>query len=344
MTANLPPALLPLHRPCRLRRRTCPPSPPWPAHRRQRHRQQRRDQACPGRGPRPRAWRWPPASCGANRPPPPAFFLPKRRWRRRWKPRPSCPRAAGGKVPADWLARLQKYQCVALNINQGRHPRADRRRARRRLPHRRLDRQRSGARAPAARVGHRRHLHRRAGRDPARPGLKDRAPVFSYRHAFHAGNHADVLKHAILVHTLDYFNRGRAVLGHRHPCRRRPVQPGRRLGHQDRRVRRRHRPALGARRPAAHPGRVPAASRLQHQRPAAALSRLAVADAGCAASVGPAAHVRDAPDRDRHAGRQPGTLDRNAQRQTTIYGDDGFEGVKALLPRTRRGMVLIDPS
>lgn len=26
-------------------------------------------------------------------------------------------------------------------------------------------------------------------------------------------------------------------------------------------------------------------------------------------------------------------LDRNAQRQTTIYGDDGFEGVKALLPR-----------
>ena len=27
-------------------------------------------------------------------------------------------RAAGGKVPADWLARLQKYQCVALNINQ----------------------------------------------------------------------------------------------------------------------------------------------------------------------------------------------------------------------------------
>jgi hypothetical protein len=28
--------------------------------------------------------------------------------------------------------------------------------------------------------------------------------VFSYRHAFHAGNHADVLKHAILIHTLEY--------------------------------------------------------------------------------------------------------------------------------------------
>jgi 23S rRNA (adenine2030-N6)-methyltransferase len=31
--------------------------------------------------------------------------------------------------------------------------------------------------------------------------------LFSYRHAFHAGNHADVLKHAILVHILDYYNR-----------------------------------------------------------------------------------------------------------------------------------------
>ena len=30
--------------------------------------------------------------------------------------------------------------------------------------------------------------------------------MFSYRHAFHAGNHADVLKHSILVHILDYFN------------------------------------------------------------------------------------------------------------------------------------------
>lgn len=30
--------------------------------------------------------------------------------------------------------------------------------------------------------------------------------MFSYRHAFHAGNHADVLKHAIFVHILAYFN------------------------------------------------------------------------------------------------------------------------------------------
>ncbi|MBS0543950.1 MAG: 23S rRNA (adenine(2030)-N(6))-methyltransferase RlmJ [Proteobacteria bacterium] len=31
--------------------------------------------------------------------------------------------------------------------------------------------------------------------------------MLSYRHAFHAGNHADVLKHAVLLELLDYFNR-----------------------------------------------------------------------------------------------------------------------------------------
>ena len=31
--------------------------------------------------------------------------------------------------------------------------------------------------------------------------------MLSYRHAFHAGNHADVLKHSVLLELLDYFNR-----------------------------------------------------------------------------------------------------------------------------------------
>ena len=31
--------------------------------------------------------------------------------------------------------------------------------------------------------------------------------MLSYRHAFHAGNHADVLKHLVLVALLDYYNR-----------------------------------------------------------------------------------------------------------------------------------------
>lgn len=34
--------------------------------------------------------------------------------------------------------------------------------------------------------------------------------MFSYRHAFHAGNHADVLKHAVLLHILEYYNRKEA--------------------------------------------------------------------------------------------------------------------------------------
>ena len=29
--------------------------------------------------------------------------------------------------------------------------------------------------------------------------------MLSYRHAFHAGNHADVLKHAVVVQLLDYL-------------------------------------------------------------------------------------------------------------------------------------------
>lgn len=33
------------------------------------------------------------------------------------------------------------------------------------------------------------------------------APMLSYRHAFHAGNHADVLKHVVLLELLDYYNR-----------------------------------------------------------------------------------------------------------------------------------------
>ena len=31
--------------------------------------------------------------------------------------------------------------------------------------------------------------------------------MLSYRHAFHAGNHADVLKHLMLYLVSDYFNR-----------------------------------------------------------------------------------------------------------------------------------------
>jgi len=37
------------------------------------------------------------------------------------------------------------------------------------------------------------------------PKREEKAPRMNYRHAYHAGNHADVLKHVVLVRTLDYL-------------------------------------------------------------------------------------------------------------------------------------------
>jgi 23S rRNA (adenine2030-N6)-methyltransferase len=36
--------------------------------------------------------------------------------------------------------------------------------------------------------------------------------MFSYRHAFHAGNHADVLKHTVLIATLQHLTEKDAAL------------------------------------------------------------------------------------------------------------------------------------
>ena len=38
------------------------------------------------------------------------------------------------------------------------------------------------------------------------------ARMFSYRHAFHAGNHADVLKHTVLIATLQHLLQKDAAL------------------------------------------------------------------------------------------------------------------------------------
>ena len=35
--------------------------------------------------------------------------------------------------------------------------------------------------------------------------LSDNPPMLAYRHAFHAGNHADVLKHLVLTRVLRYM-------------------------------------------------------------------------------------------------------------------------------------------
>ena len=36
--------------------------------------------------------------------------------------------------------------------------------------------------------------------------------MFSYRHAFHAGNHADVLKHSVLISILQYLTQKETAL------------------------------------------------------------------------------------------------------------------------------------
>ncbi|MFJ1298675.1 23S rRNA (adenine(2030)-N(6))-methyltransferase RlmJ [Pseudomonadota bacterium AL_CKDN230030165-1A_HGKHYDSX7] len=171
--------------------------------------------------------------------------------------------------------------------------------------------------------------------------------MFSYRHAFHAGNHADVLKHAILVHVLDYFNRkdapywvidthagaglyaldsdwanknaefadGVARLWDRTDLpplladyveRIRDYNPDGRLRH--------------------YPGSPWLTMDALRDRDRLRLFEMHPTESGVLA-------------------RNLEQRDRLIQRQTTIYGTDGFEGLKAMLPPpTRRGAVLIDPS
>ncbi|KAF1046424.1 MAG: Ribosomal RNA large subunit methyltransferase J [Xylophilus sp.] len=45
-----------------------------------------------------------------------------------------------------------------------------------------------------------------------RPARRYHCRMFSYRHAFHAGNHADVLKHTVLVATLQHLTEKEAAL------------------------------------------------------------------------------------------------------------------------------------
>ena len=70
------------------------------------------------------------------------------------------------------------------------------------------------------------------------------SPPMNYRHAFHAGGFADVIKHIVLVRilTLSAGEAGR-VSRHRHPCRRRPLRSHRRRGAPQRRMADRHRAA-----------------------------------------------------------------------------------------------------
>ena len=171
--------------------------------------------------------------------------------------------------------------------------------------------------------------------------------MFSYRHAFHAGNHADVLKHALLVHTLDYLNRkdtpywvidthagaGLYALDGDWAAKNAEFADGiGRLWQRD------DLPPLLADY-LAQVRRYNPDGRLRHYpgSPWLTLDALRERDRLRLFEMHPT-------ESDVLVGNLE-QLGKASLRQTTIYATDGFEGMKALLPPPpRRGLVLIDPS
>ncbi|MCZ4305460.1 23S rRNA (adenine(2030)-N(6))-methyltransferase RlmJ [Zoogloeaceae bacterium G21618-S1] len=166
--------------------------------------------------------------------------------------------------------------------------------------------------------------------------------MLSYRHAYHAGNHADVLKHLTLVLTLDYFNQKPApywyIDTHAGPGSYRLDQgPAARTGEFETGIGRivgiKPRPksiqrfletvgCLGKTGlPASYPGSPDIAQRLLRDEDRLRLFEL---------------HPTDFDALDRHFA--------HSGRKAQVKKTDGFVALKALLPPpTRRAVVLIDP-
>ena len=160
-------------------------------------------------------------------------------------------------------------------------------------------------------------------------------PLLNYRHAFHAGNFADCMKHAVLVWLLRALQRKPAplfVLDTHAGAGRYDLDTG----------------------PAARTGewRSGIARLLDDPPPALAdyvglvaiarpLSRLAGADRARTAAPGRPAGLLRTPPRGRCRTAPPF---RAATRQVAVHHRDAWEALGALLPpKERRGLVLIDP-
>jgi 23S rRNA (adenine2030-N6)-methyltransferase len=171
--------------------------------------------------------------------------------------------------------------------------------------------------------------------------------LFSYRHAFHAGNHADVLKHSILVHALEHFNQKEApywVIDTHAGAGIYDLQSdwaltnGEFVDGLDRLLH-----------TASHPPMIDNYLRqVQRFNPDGVANYYP-------GSPWLALHAMRQRDRLRLFELHPSEVEaltenlatqgRSAVRKTIIYDTDGFKGLKALLPPpTRRGMVIIDPS
>jgi 23S rRNA (adenine2030-N6)-methyltransferase len=167
--------------------------------------------------------------------------------------------------------------------------------------------------------------------------------MLSYRHAFHAGNHADILKHLILVECLDYMNRkdkpwwyidshagaGMYDLGGDYALKNREFDTGigRLWGAPDAPPALARLLALVAR---ANPEGAP------RRYPGSPWFAQALARPGDKLWLHELHSTEQGLLRDTFA---------DAGRQVRIETRDGFAGLTALLPpQPRRGLILIDPS
>lgn len=171
--------------------------------------------------------------------------------------------------------------------------------------------------------------------------------MLSYRHVFHAGNHADVLKHAVLLAVLDYFNQKdkpywvidthAGAGGYRFDAGRAKAH----AEHEDgigRLWNRTDLPPLLARYVDAVRADNPDGKLRRYPgSPLFALRAMRPADKLRLFELHPADVKLLAQNL---AGAAP-----DAQKRVAIKQEDGFAGMKALLPPpSRRGLVLIDPA
>ncbi len=168
-------------------------------------------------------------------------------------------------------------------------------------------------------------------------------PVLSYRHAFHAGNHADVLKHMVLVHALDYLTSKDAPLWYidtHAGAGRYEFSRGDTQGHAE------YHEGIGALWEAAT--LPPALSRYREvirlSNPDGQLRRYPGSPSIARMMLRPQdriwlheLHPADARELERDS--------RHAPVPSRVIDTDGFAGLRALLPpQPRRALAIIDPS
>ncbi|NVK40197.1 MAG: 23S rRNA (adenine(2030)-N(6))-methyltransferase RlmJ [Oceanospirillaceae bacterium] len=164
--------------------------------------------------------------------------------------------------------------------------------------------------------------------------------MLSYRHAYHAGNYADVLKHLVLAHTLEYMTRKDKALLYLDSH---AGAGGYRLGEPMAQKKAEFRDGIGRLwKDDGIAALAPLMQLLQRLNPNGELAYYPGSPLIAAQLLRPQDQLRlfELHPRDREL------LERNfaKDRRVRIEGSDGFASLKALLPPpSRRALVLIDP-